>query len=83
MYCVIELQLWADGSLHPLTYIKDSENAAWSKYHEVLKYAAISENPAHSAIILTESGQVLPRSGQCYTHYVAPPEPEEIPEEEE
>lgn len=74
MYCVIELQLWADGSLHPLTYIKSSENEAWSKYHEILKYAAISENPVHSAIILTESGQVLPRSGQCYVHASEPVE---------
>lgn len=83
MYCIVEIQVWADKTMHPLTYTESTENAAWAKLYEVLRYAAISQNPVHSACILNETGSVLSGSQKTFVHYVPPPEPEEEPAEEE
>ena len=70
MYSVIELQTWADGSVHEIVVPdkghdpdkteKENLNDAHSEYHRILMYAAISANPKHGAVILRndwEAGQ--------------------------
>lgn len=80
MYVTIELQTFADGSLHPLVIPtkghdpekseQENYNDALSEYHNVLKYAAISELPCHGAVVLRFDG--LQIAGQCYRHGTEP-----------
>lgn len=64
MYIVIELQKTADGSLTHLETVHATKKEAESKYHTILAYAAVSETPMHSAIILNEKGEPV-----MYKHY--------------
>lgn len=75
-FTVIELQTWADGSLHEiivpdkghdLTKTEEQNRQdAESEWHRVLQYAAISANPVHGAVILRNDG--LQIAAQSYKH---------------
>lgn len=63
-YVIVELQTIADGSVQNIVTVKDNRNDAESVYHSVLAAAAISDLPAHAAVLLTSEGQLLRQ--QCY-----------------
>lgn len=65
-YIVIELQKNAEGTLAHLVSEHATLAEAESKYYSVLSYAAVSETPAHSAIIITEN--CVPVRHNCYEH---------------
>ena len=60
MYFVLELQKMANGNCSILTYHEDTwdYNHAESVYHGKCQYAAISEIPTHSVILLDVEGAV-------------------------
>lgn len=66
MYAVVELQKMNDTTLSHLTDSYQTINEAYSKYHTVLAAAAISTVPLHSAVILSETGDVL--ATEHFTH---------------
>ena len=76
MYSVIEIQTWADGTVHeivvpdkghdPSKTEEENLNDAHSEYHRILQYAAISANPKHGAVILRND--CLQIAAQCYKH---------------
>ena len=65
-YIVIELQKNADGMVSNLVTSHDTLAEAESKYYSILAYAAVSEIPVHSAIIVSEEG--FPVKHNCYKH---------------
>ena len=65
-YLVIEIQTNQDGTVGNLVTAHDTLNAAESKYHLVLSYAAVSELPMHAASLIRSDGAVL--ASQFYTH---------------
>lgn len=65
-YIVIELQTNADGTVGNLVYAYTDRNEAEQKYHLVLSSAAVSQLPAHAAVLLTGDGRTL--ASQCYRH---------------
>ena len=65
-YIVVELQKNKEGILTPLVTEHDDLEAAESKYYSVLAYAAVSELPVHSAVILSEEG--FRHNSKCYKH---------------
>lgn len=65
-YIVIELQTNADGTVANLVYAYTDRNEAEQKYHLVLSSAAVSQLPAHAAVLLTSDGRML--ASQCYRH---------------
>lgn len=67
MYYIIETQQNTDGTAANLTYQEESQNAALSKWHEVLHYAAISTIYIHSCCVLNEELKVIAR--ESYRHY--------------
>ena len=75
-YLVIELQTATDGTVANLVYQFDTRNEAESKYHYILSFAAVSELPYYSAMIVTSFGETI-----ASAYYDHTPEPEEEPEE--
>ena len=65
-YLVIELQKLADGSLAQICTAFTDRNVAEQKYHEVLSYAAVSAVPIHTAVILSEEGNLIKK--ESYRH---------------
>ena len=65
-YIVIELQTNTDGTVGNLVTAYTDRNTAEQKYHLVLSSAAVSELPAHAAVLLTSDGRTL--ASQCYRH---------------
>lgn len=70
MWLVIEIQTSSDGTVATITTQHATRNEAESKYHTVLAAAAISEIPAHAAVLMYHLGNVL--AAQHYTHEVKP-----------
>ena len=66
MYIVIELQKNAHGTVSNIVTDHQNLSEAESKYHAILANAAVSDVPAHSAVILSEDG--FPVKHQCYKH---------------
>jgi len=66
MYIVIEIQTNTDGSIGTIVNSYEDQRDAESKYHTILSYAAKSQLPMHSAVILTNDG--MGYASQCYTH---------------
>lgn len=58
-YIVIELQTAKDGKVANIVTSHDTENAAWSKYHQVLSSAATSAIPRHAAALLQSDGTLV------------------------
>lgn len=65
-YIVLELQTNTDGTVGNLVYAYTNRNEAEQKYHLVLSAAAVSQLPAHAAVLLTGDGRTL--ASQCYRH---------------
>ena len=61
-YLVLEIQ--AGDTISVLVNDFDELSRAENKYHTILAYAAISEIPIHSALLMTEEGIV----NQQYTY---------------
>lgn len=66
MYIVIEIQTNADGTVGTIITQWNDLQQAESKFHAILAYAAASELPVHSAVILTNDGLIL--RNESYTH---------------
>ena len=58
MYIVIEMQT-ANGEVGTIINKFDDINKAYQKYYQILSAAAVSSVPTHTAIILTERGDVV------------------------
>lgn len=65
-YIVIEIQVNTDGTVGTLVTQFDNRNQAESTYHSILASAAISALPKHSAVILTDTGDIV--ASGCYVH---------------
>lgn len=82
MYSVIEIQTWADGTVHeivvpdkghdPAKTEEENWNDAHSEYHRILQYAAISANPKHGAVILENNCTEI--ASEYYEHGAGPEE---------
>ena len=57
-YVVLEIQTNADGTVGTLVNTYDNWNQAEQKYHTVLAAAAVSGLPVHTAVLITNEGQV-------------------------
>ena len=78
MYIVLELQTNANGTVSSLINQYEDQNAAESKYHQVLASAAVSSLPIHNAFLITNEGYTI--KSETYRHEQAiTPDPEEIP----
>ena len=67
MYVLIEMQKLNDTTVAiPPIINKTDWNEAESKFHSILAYAAGSELPVHSAVILRNDGLLL--KNESYTH---------------
>lgn len=67
VFIVIEVQSTGESAA-VLQNSYTNRNEAESKFHEVLKYAAISTVPMHSAVLMTDSGKTL--KAERYEHEV-------------
>lgn len=65
-YIVIELQTDVGGNVANLVYQYNNRLEAESKYHAILSAAAITSLPTHSAVIITNMGQMV--ASEYYTH---------------
>lgn len=65
-YVVLEIQTNADGTIGSIVTDFDNKLDAENKYHTILAYAAISNLPVHSAVILTNEGRTV--KTEVYTH---------------
>ena len=82
MFFIIEIQKQHDGTAAHLIQTAASRDQAEAVFHGILQFAAQSTLAAHSAVILSDEGNLVKR--ECYYH-AAPasePEPEGEPEEE-
>lgn len=68
MYIVIEIQTNADGTVGAIVTQWNDQQQAESKFHNILAYAAGSDLPVHSAVLLTNDGLML--RNESYTHEV-------------
>ena len=66
MYVVVELQKSADDTIASLVTTHQTLNDAESKFHQVLSYAAVSNLPLHSCILLNEDAYVV--KTESYAH---------------
>ena len=64
MYIVMEIQKGNTASTIVDTY--ETLNEAENKYHTILAYAAISNVPSHSAVLLTDEGDYVKH--ECFVH---------------
>lgn len=64
MYLVLELQ--QGETLAQLAFAYDTLPEAEQKYHQILSFAAVSDMPIHSAVLLDSSGYTLKR--ESYVH---------------
>lgn len=65
-YIVVEIQKTAQGQIANLVTAYDTKKEAESHYHTVLAAAALSDLPAHGAVIIDEN--CMPIAWQCYTN---------------
>lgn len=68
MYYIAEIQENADGTGAVLTYTETTRNGAFSKYHDILHYAAVSNVHLHSAVLMQNDGKYLAR--ETFVHEV-------------
>ena len=65
-YVVLEIQCNSDDTVGTLINSYDTQEAAESAYYTILAGAVISQLPKHSAVIMTDSGEVI--MNKCYHH---------------
>ncbi len=68
MYIVIELQTINDSQVASVVTTYTDRNVAESKYHDILRAAAVSALPCHAAVLLDEKGRMI--KSEYYTHGV-------------
>ena len=73
-FIVLEITRNAAGSIAVYPSAKESQNAAYSKYHEILTRAATSNSPVHAATLLAYDGEKIEH--QAFFHDTPAPEPE-------
>lgn len=78
MYIILEIQKNANGTVGELVFKKPTIEEAQSQFHTVMAAAAVSQCPAHSAVLLDDEGGVL--RSECFTH--SQPESDPEPEQE-
>ena len=66
-YIVLEIQESQQEKVATLITTHTSQEAAESKYHDVLRYAAISSLLTHTAMIIRPDGTVI--KSEHYSHY--------------
>lgn len=66
MYIVLEIQVNKDGTVGTLISKYDSREESLQKYYQILSYAAVSEVPKHSAMIITDDAMVV--KCECFIH---------------
>lgn len=66
MFIVMEIQKGNTASTIVNTY--DTRNEAENKYHTVLAYAAVSNVPKHSAVLLNDDGTYI--KSESFEHEV-------------
>ena len=66
MFIVMEIQ--KSGSVATIVTPYETRNEAENKYHSILAYAAISDIPKHSAVLLNEEGEYIKH--ECFEHEV-------------
>ena len=71
MFIVIELQTINESQVanNVWSYSDEQGNVAESKYHDVLRAAAVSAIPIHSAVIVDEHGRTV-KGPESYKHGV-------------
>ena len=74
-YIVVELQTNEDGVVGNLVYSYTNRNEAEQKYPLILSSAAVSQLPAHAAVLITGDGRTI--ASQCYRHEQEEEEPME------
>lgn len=77
-YLIVEFTQNASGNIGAYPSAKESEEAAYGKYYDILSRAAGSASPIHGAILMTAEG--IPLEHRCFKHVPAPA-PTEIAEE--
>lgn len=65
-YIVIELQTAADGTVANIVTAYDTQLQAESAYHSILSAAAVSNIPAHAAVMIDSMGYYI--DAHCYEH---------------
>lgn len=73
MYLVMEIQKSNKGQVAQLVTSHAERSEAEQKYHTVLAYASVSACDVHSAVMLTDEGDMVKKE----TYYHGQPEPEE------
>lgn len=79
-YLILEITRNAQGNIGVYPSAKETEEAAWKKYYQILENAVGSQTPLHSAIIMGADGFVIER--KSYIHPIPEPEPQPEPEPE-
>lgn len=69
MFIVIELQKVNDSQVGNIVTAYVEQNAAEAKFHDILRAAAVSTLPCHSAVILDETGRTI-KGPEFYRHEV-------------
>lgn len=73
MFIVIELQKVNNSKVANIVTAYTEQNAAEAKFHDILRAAAVSTLPCHSAVILDETGRTI-KGPEFYRHEVTPNE---------
>lgn len=76
MFIVLEIQSTAESSSVITNTYQDGADAE-NKYHTILAYAAKSQVPVHSAVMLNEMGTQIKNE-----YYIHRQEPEEVTKDE-
>lgn len=71
-YIVIEIQGNDQGTVSAIPISYEDYWTAQQKYHTVLSFAAVSDLPIHSAVILSPYGDVI--ESKYYNHRTSEPE---------
>lgn len=69
MFIVIELQKISDDQVANIVTPFTNQNVAESKYHDILRAAAVSALPCHAALMVDERGRLI--KSEYYTHEVS------------
>ena len=70
MFLVIEIQTNPQDQVATIVNSYEDENQAWSKYHDVLHFAAVSTTlKKHACAIITEEGFHI--KDECFTHEIS------------
>ena len=73
-YIVLEITRNTAGNIAVTPSAKETEEAAWKKYYQILTYAVESTAPLHGAVIMGADGFQIER--KIYIHSVPEPESE-------